>query len=381
MAETVDTAAPLSPANEAERPQDARSVSPTDEAEAPHEARSVSDADVAEKPHDSRPAPPEDEAERRDEEAEEANGEKDAEEAKGEKDAEESKGEKDAEEAKAEKDAEESKAEEAAEESKAEEAAEEAKGEKDADEAKGEEKGEEAEEAPSVTQLFWELGRELGQLGVSEAQLQAAHHMPEVRRALREIVGVLVLVVAALAAFALLNVAAVDGLSKVVATWAAALVVAAVWTVGVVVLLFGFLGRARRWLLWIFLKEPPAEAVEELEQERDAAGQAALGTLERMGPAIAIQIALAAVPKAGEVASDVASGVIEVGDSVLDASDEIVEVLTEQIPGGGVVQQVWDVALMPGRFGVKVATTVLRRGKAEESADAADSDHGGDGAG
>jgi hypothetical protein len=99
--------------------------------------------------------------------------------------------------------------------------------------------------------------------------------------------------------------------------------------------------------------------LEELEQERDAAGKAALRTLERLGPALATQIALAAVPDAG----DVASGVVDAGDSVIGASDEIVEVISEELPGGGVVSQVWDVALRPGRFGVKVATTVLKRGR------------------
>ena len=126
------------------------------------------------------------------------------------------------------------------------------------------------------------------------------------------IVGALIVVVAALTAFAFLNVAAMDGLSTVLASWLAALVLAAVWTAVGGVLLFGLMGRARRWLLWIVLQEqPPREAVEELERERDVAGRAARTTLERLGPALAVQIAVAAVPKAGEVAGDVASGVVE----------------------------------------------------------------------
>jgi hypothetical protein len=39
-----------------------------------------------------------------------------------------------------------------------------------------------------------------------------------------------------------------------------------------------------------------------------------------------------------------------------------VDDLTEEIPGGGVVNQVWDVVMAPGRFGIRVATTVLKRG-------------------
>jgi hypothetical protein len=222
---------------------------------------------------------------------------------------------------------------------------------------------EESEDAQSLTELVEQLGRQLGELGVAEAQLEAARNMPEVRRATHDLVGSLVVVLAALTAFVFLNVAAEDGLSTVMATWLAAVVLAGAWLVVAGVLLFGFNRRARQWLSWLVLKAPPNEAVDELERERNTAGKAALGTLESLGPAIATQIALAAVPDAG----DVASGVVEMGDSVLEASDEFVEVFTEQIPGGGVVNQVWDVALMPGRVGIKVATTVLRRGRTAES--------------
>jgi hypothetical protein len=92
--------------------------------------------------------------------------------------------------------------------------------------------GEEAEEPQddrSLTELFEQLGRELSELGVSEAQLEAARNMPEVRRAARDIVGALIVVIAAVTAFAFVNVAAVEGLSRVMATWLAALVLAAAW--------------------------------------------------------------------------------------------------------------------------------------------------------
>lgn len=273
MAETVDTATSLSPADEADKPHDA---APADEAKDPPDARS-----------DSR----EDDAERREEEAEKR------------------------------------------------------------------------EEARSLTELLEQLGRELSELGTSGAQLEAARNMPEVRRSVRDFVGTLVVVVAALSAFAFLNVAAVLGLSRFLASWLSALVLAAVWIAVGGVLLFGLMGRARRWLMWIVLKAPPAKALEELERERDAAGKAARSTLERLGPELAVQIALAAVPKAGDVATGVASGTVEAADSVLESSDEIVAELVEDLPGGGAVNQVWDVALMPGRLGVRVATTVLRRGK------------------
>ena len=289
MADTVDAAASSSPADEAEKPQDARSVSLEDEAEGRKEE--------AEEQQDARSVSLEDEAEGRKEEAEEPERRK--------------------------------------------------------------EEAEEPEDARSVTELLEQLGRELSELGKSEAQLEAARNMPEVRRSARDIAGALVVVVAALTAFAFLNVAAVEGLSRVLATWLAALILAAVWIAVGGVLLFSLMGRARRWLVWLLLKEPSTRAVDELERERDAAAKAARSTLELLGPALLIRIALAAVPKAG----DVANGVVEAGDGALDASDEVVAEFTEEIPGGGAVRQVWAVALMPGRLGIKVATTVLRRGR------------------
>jgi hypothetical protein len=220
-----------------------------------------------------------------------------------------------------------------------------------------EEAAEEPVELGSVAELLEQLGRELRELGKSEAQLDAARNMPEVRRSARDVAGALVVVLAALTAFALLNVAAVDGLSSVLATWLAALVIAAAWLVVSGVLLFGLMGRARRWLVWLLVREPSTKAVDELQRERDDAAKAARSTLELLGPALLVRIALAAVPHA----SDVADGVVEAGDSMLDASDEIVAEFTEELPGGGAVRQVWGVALMPGRLGIRVATTVLKR--------------------
>ena len=52
---------------------------------------------------------------------------------------------------------------------------------------------------------------------------------------------------------------------------------------------------------------------------------------------------------------------VDAGGDLIEDADDIVEAITEGVPGGSVVNQMWDVVLMPGRLGVRVATTVLKR--------------------
>jgi hypothetical protein len=99
------------------------------------------------------------------------------------------------------------------------------------------------------------------------------------------------------------------------------------------------------------------DAVAELELARNDAAATVRTTVGRLAPTLAVEMAAAAIPAAG----DVAGGVIDVGDDLLEASDDVVEAIAAEIPGGGVVNQIWDVVLMPGRFGIRVATTALRR--------------------
>jgi putative superfamily III holin-X len=216
---------------------------------------------------------------------------------------------------------------------------------------------EEPEEKGSVTELLEQLGRDVGVLALSEAQLETSRNMPGVKRAARDVAGVVVVVLALLTAFVFVNVAAVSGLASVMPTWLAALVLAAAWVVVGGALSFPFLERARRWPLWRVVTAGSPGAVEELADARDEAAQAVRTTLERLGPAVMVEIAAAAVPAAG----DIAEGVLDVGDGLLEASDDIVEAIADEIPAGSVVNQIWDIALMPGRFGLRIATTVLKR--------------------
>ncbi len=213
----------------------------------------------------------------------------------------------------------------------------------------------EDENEQSVTELLEQLGYEVGALVFYETRLAASRHRPEVRRAARDIAAASVVALAFLSAFVLANAAAVRALSTALSGWRAPLVLAAAWTaVGVLLALF----------LWARTKR--VRDVKSAEEARAEAEQAVRETLGRLSPAITKEIALAAVPMASDLASEMASGVVEAGEEIIEGADEFMETLTEDVPGGGVVNQMWDVVLMPGRLGVRVATTVLRRGESTE---------------
>ena len=74
-----------------------------------------------------------------------------------------------------------------------------------------------------------------------------------------------------------------------------------------------------------------------------------------------MEIASAAIGVAGDVATDL----VDAGTDLLEDSDDMVEAMTEDLPGGGVVNLMWDVVLLPGRVGLKVVTTVLKRTEPE----------------
>jgi hypothetical protein len=231
--------------------------------------------------------------------------------------------------------------------------------------------GEEAkdEEAPSITELLVQLGRDASVLVFLESQLAASRNLPEVRRASRDIGGALVAGLAFLTAFAFGNVAAQHALTKVVSPWLAALILCACWLALGAALTLALMVRAGHvtgWRWWRVFRAGPEESLEDLERARADAEEAVRETLMRLAPAMTIEIASASVAVAGDVAGDVAGGVVDTGGDILEASDDVVEAMTEDLPAGSVVNQMWDIVLMPGRAGVKVATTVLRRGEPQD---------------
>jgi Putative Actinobacterial Holin-X, holin superfamily III len=202
------------------------------------------------------------------------------------------------------------------------------------------------EEEASVSELLEQLGRQLSALVYYESRLVASRNKRQLQRAGLGMAAVLGVVAALLAAFVLANTAALLALATVMDGWLAALVLTAAWSAVAAVLAFALWRRVKR----------AAEGEGETAEEASArAEEDVRATLERLGPVITKEIALAAMPSA--------DGIADLGEDLIEGADEIVDSITEELPGGGVVNQVWDVVLAPGRFGVRVATTVLKRGE------------------
>jgi hypothetical protein len=227
-------------------------------------------------------------------------------------------------------------------------------------EAPPDEEAVEPDENGSITELLAQLGRDLSVLAFCEAHLAASRNMPEVRRAARDVAAALLAGIAFLTAFVFANVAGMLALTAVLPSWLAALILTLAWLgigAAVAIALMVRAGHVTGWKWWRIFTAGPEESLKDLEQARADAEQAVLATLERLAPAITVEIASAAVP----MASGAVSGALDVGGDLIEASDDMVEAIAEDLPGGGVVNQMWDVVLMPGRFGLRVATTVLKR--------------------
>ena len=221
---------------------------------------------------------------------------------------------------------------------------------------------EEVEDAPSASELLEQVGRGASTLVLREVQLATSHHIPELRRAARDLAMVVAAVVSLVTAFALANWAAVAALSSSLPGWRAPLVVAAFWlAVGVLLAAF-VLARAGQLFgpTWRrALVADPAETVRGSEQARDEAEQALRDSLAEFADALA--------KEAGALVADavvpLASGAVDIGEDVIDAVDDVSDAIEERVPGGGVINQVTDLMLLPGRFVLKVVGT---RVEAEE---------------
>ena len=62
---------------------------------------------------------------------------------------------------------------------------------------------------------------------------------------------------------------------------------------------------------------------------------------------------------------EVGEGMVDATEDVIEAADEITDVIEETAPGGVVVNRAFDVALAPGRVGIRVARSAFKIGRDE----------------
>ena len=155
-------------------------------------------------------------------------------------------------------------------------------------------------------------------------------------------------VTAGVTAYVLVNWAAVDGLSTTWHGWRAPLALAVAWLLVAVVAAVLVYRRSS-------MTFSEAEAEAQLRATLEELAEAVAGAARE-------QIAAAILPIAG--------GVVEAGeemvyatDDVIEAADEITDVLQARLPGGVVVNRAFDLVLVPGKFGVRVARVVLKVGQ------------------
>jgi hypothetical protein len=223
-------------------------------------------------------------------------------------------------------------------------------------EADGVSPDEEHEDQESLMELLERFGRDSSVLVLREAELAAARHEADVRRAGRDATAAGIAAVALGTAFLLANWAAVRGLSGSLSGWRAPLALAAVWLVVGVAMAALPLSRVRHLLT------RPTPSIEEREQARDEAAQQVRESLEQLGAGLAdeaqARMVSAMVPSA--------DGILESGEDLLEVSEQLLDDMVDDVPGGSVVGQVIDFALIPGRYGIRVATTVLKGGPSEQ---------------
>jgi hypothetical protein len=215
---------------------------------------------------------------------------------------------------------------------------------------------EEHDDQEPLMDLLERFGRVSSVLVLREAELAAARHEADVRRAGRDATAAGIAAVALGTAFLLANWAAVRGLSGSLSGWRAPLALAVVWLVVGVAMAALPLSRVRHLLT------RPTPSIEEREQARDEAVQHVRESLEQLGAGLAdeaqARMVSAMVPSA--------DGILESGEDLLEASEELLDEMVDHAPGGSVVGQVIDFALIPGRYGIRVATTVLKGGPSEQ---------------
>jgi Putative Actinobacterial Holin-X, holin superfamily III len=209
----------------------------------------------------------------------------------------------------------------------------------------------------SASDLLEQVGRDAGMLALRELQLTASRHDDEIRRALRNMVIASIAAVAFVTAFVMVNWAIVLALQGPLPGWQAPLVVGAVWlalaVAGAIYLATrpGGVAGIRAAL------EATGSDDASLEDARDRAEEKMRASIMELSGAVASEtgviVAAAIVPIAG--------GAMDAGEKVLDSADEITDRLEDSgIPGGRIANQVFDVALIPGRLFIRGTSAAFK---------------------
>jgi Putative Actinobacterial Holin-X, holin superfamily III len=224
---------------------------------------------------------------------------------------------------------------------------------------------EDAIEEP-ISDLVEQVGRKTGALVAREVELAAARRMPAIRRAGRDLAFAAVAAVSFVTAFALVNWAAVVGLANVLPNWLAPLLLAVAWLALGAAFVVALRHRYRGLASWTGDSTEPVGQRDRAREEAEAELRDAIGTL-------AEAVAARAEARIREAVVPTADGVVDAGEDILDLADGLTDAIEEAVPGGGLVNGAFDLALLPGRFGVKVARAVLVRG-ADSDAESRDAE-------
>jgi hypothetical protein len=211
-----------------------------------------------------------------------------------------------------------------------------------------------------------QVARAAAILSLRGAELAAARRAPELRPVARDLVGAVVLALAGITAFGFANWAAASALSTTMPDWAAALVLAAAWiAIGVLVAAVFLRGGplSRNWRRVV--APASADNLQEREEAVEQAGASLREAIDQFGEAVAQaaeqKIAAAVLPLAGGMV-EVGEEMVEATDDLVEKADEITDVIEERLPGGVVVNRVVDFVLVPGKFGIRIARSVMKAG-------------------
>jgi uncharacterized integral membrane protein len=214
--------------------------------------------------------------------------------------------------------------------------------------------------ATPVADEFEQVARAALGLSFEAARFAAGRDAPRVRRALQDVMGFAILGLVLIAVFVLANTAAVEALTGSLPAWRAPLVLAGVWLgIGVVVATTVLPGR---FSLIASSRRTRAGGVVADRSSVEEAEHALRVAIEHLSAAVAFaaeqRVAAAILPIVGQF-TQTGEEVVDAADAMIEAADEVTDVIEERLPGGVVINRAFDIALVPGRFGIRAAKSVL----------------------